>query len=186
MPASCAIVEISPVLCATRACAGRPGGNAAPELLLVQDVEHLARELRRERALFGDESQQLNEPVRGHAVVDSMLERELVLDAAPEIDARQTIVARGRAAGTRCRASRAAGSSPGCCCGRSCVRARSLTRIVLPIAALDLGVGVALGQHAEGAAVERAAETIAHVQPRLRQQLAVDGSTRRRRAGRRA
>ena len=62
-------------------------GNAVAEFLRVQDVEHLARELRREGALLGDQSQQLHETVGGDAIVDPELERALVLDAATNVDA---------------------------------------------------------------------------------------------------
>src|SRR5689334_3547008 len=65
---------------------GQSGRYAAAELLRVEDPEHLARQLRSEGALLGDEPQQLNEPVGGHAIVDSRLERALVFDSAANVD----------------------------------------------------------------------------------------------------
>ena len=43
--------------------ARQAGRNTVPELLAVQNVQHLARQLRTERALLGDEPQQSDEPV---------------------------------------------------------------------------------------------------------------------------
>src|SRR5215831_1667300 len=61
-------------------------GNAPLELLRMEYIEHLVRELRRECALLGDQPKKLHESVSGHAIDDAMLEGALILDSARDID----------------------------------------------------------------------------------------------------
>src|SRR5207248_2611744 len=67
---------------------GKARWDAFPELLLMQDVEHLARELGRICLLLGNEAQQRNESVCRDAIDDVVLERLLILDAATDIESR--------------------------------------------------------------------------------------------------
>jgi hypothetical protein len=60
-----------------------------PELLRVQDVEHLLTQVGGEVMRVEQGAERLLEPVRGHLVVDVLLVGRHVLDAAPQLDALQ-------------------------------------------------------------------------------------------------
>ena len=138
----------------------------------MEDVEHFAGKLRSERAFFRDQPKELHEPIGGHAVVDSMLEGELVLDATRKIDAAEMEsfqhllqVFQPQQIEQQVRRQIAAANDH---------VSRQLTDAHrLPHRPLHFGVGVALRQHAERAAVIRAPKPVSNVQSRLRQQFAV-------------
>ena len=170
-PASCATVEMSPVLLRHARLARQSRWNAAPELLAMQDVQHLARELGGERALLADEAEQAHEPAGRDTIVDPVLERELVLDAAPEVEplepellerALHHVETDEVEQQIRCEIA-ARGDHV---LGELGDAQRS------PDLAMHLAVGIAVHAHAVGRAVVGAQEPVAHVHARLWQELA--------------
>jgi hypothetical protein len=68
--------------------AWKPRGNSLLELLLMENVEHLARQFGRIGSLLRDQAKERDETIRRNAIDDAVLERFLIFDSATDIETR--------------------------------------------------------------------------------------------------
>ncbi len=137
----------------------------------MQHLEHLFRQLRAEGAPLADQAQHRHQAVGRDAIADAVLERQLVLHAAPQVHAvdpepvqRALQDVEPDEVEQQVRREVAAGRDHVAGELRHAQRAPDLT--------MHFGVGIPVHAHPVGRAVVRAEEPVAHVHARLRQQVA--------------